>query len=309
MLGFPMPRSPMPRSPMPRPFSPARVLTVLALAAALSLVPGARSLFAGTTDEAAPAVAPSGGAVTEPAGETPGGGTPGGETPGGAPAAPAAPVEKAQGDGGDWTLWHIMQLGGWMMYILYAISIITVALIAFHFLSLTRGNVVPAPFVAKVRDMLEAKRFTEAALYCSQHRSAIASIVSVGLENSSRKRVFVIEAMGSEGSRQAARLWQQISYLTDITVVAPMCGLLGTVTGMLWTFRSLHGGGGLGVGQVNLTGLAGGIFQAIITTVAGLIIGIIAMVFYTLFRSMVQSLVVSLEETSDRLADLIARGE
>lgn len=299
MLGFPMPRSPMPRS-----FSPARVLTVLALVAALSLVPGARSLFAGTTDEAAPAVAPSGGAVTESAG-----GTPGGETPGAAPAAPAAPVEKAQGDGGDWTLWHIMQLGGWMMYILYAISIITVALIAFHFLSLTRGNVVPAPFVAKVRDMLEAKRFTEAALYCSQHRSAIASIVSVGLENSSRKRVFVIEAMGSEGSRQAARLWQQISYLTDITVVAPMCGLLGTVTGMLWTFRSLHGGGGLGVGQVNLTGLAGGIFQAIITTVAGLIIGIIAMVFYTLFRSMVQSLVVSLEETSDRLADLIARGE
>jgi biopolymer transport protein ExbB len=281
------------RSPTPRLPIPARLLPILVCLVALAVLFGARSLVAGTTDETAPrTTTPSAGTVTE------------------APAEPAPAAEQPEGNGGaEWSLWHIMQLGGWMMYILYAISIITIALIAFHFLSLTHGNIIPSPFVAKVRDMLEKKRLSEAAMYCAQHKSVISAIVSAGLENSSQKRVFVIEAMGSEGSRQASRLWQQISYLADISVIAPMCGLLGTVTGMLWTFRSLQTGGGVGVGQVNPTALAGGIFQAMITTAAGLIIGILAMAFYSVFRGIVQRLIVTLVLTSDRFTDLIARGE
>jgi len=284
----------MPRSPMLRSPSLARFLPALVLVVALVLWLGAAPLFAGTDGETPPATTtPTDGTVTE--------------TPA-TPAQPAAAEPEGNGEQ-EWTLWEILRLGGWMMYILYAISIITIALIAFHFLSLTHGNIIPAPFVARVRDMLEKKRLSEAAMYCAQHKSVISSVVSAGLENSSKKRVFVIEAMGSEGSRQASRLWQQISYLADISVIAPMCGLLGTVTGMLWTFRSLQSGGGVGVGQINPTQLAGGIFQAMITTAAGLIIGILAMAFYSVFRGMVQRLVVTLEETSDRFADLIARGE
>ena len=97
--------------------------------------------------------------------------------------------------------------------------------------------------------------------------------------------------------------------VADISVIAPMCGLLGTVTGMLWTFRELAYARGLGVAQVNPTDLAGGIFQAMITTAGGLVIGIVATGFYSVFRGMVQRLVVSLEETSDRFAGLISRGE
>ncbi|MBN1918191.1 MAG: MotA/TolQ/ExbB proton channel family protein [Verrucomicrobia bacterium] len=284
-----MPRPPLPGSPIP-----ARFLPVLICLVALALLFGARSLVAGTTDEAAPTTTTPGGTVTE--------------TPTAPADAPATGEPEGNGEP-EWTLWKILQLGGWMMYILYALSVVTIALIAFHFLSLTPGNIVPAPFVAKVRDMLEKKRFSEAAMYCAQHKSVVSAVVSAGLENSSQKRVFVIEAMGSEGSRQASRLWQQISYLADISVIAPMCGLLGTVTGMLWTFRSLQSGGGVGVGQVNPTQLAGGIFQAMITTAAGLIIGILAMAFYSVFRGMVQRLIVTLEETGDRFADLISRGE
>jgi biopolymer transport protein ExbB len=146
-------------------------------------------------------------------------------------------------------------------------------------------------------------------MYCSQHKSVVSSVMRAGLENASKKQVFIIEAMNSEGSRQASRLWQQISYLSDVSVIAPMCGFLGTVTGMLLCFRDLAYARGLGVAQINPTDLAGGIFQAMITTVAGLIIAIVATAFYSVFRGVVQRLTISLEETSDRFADLIARGE
>jgi len=268
----------------------ARLPRFLALLVLLAVLCASAPLFAGTSAEPAPA----GPATSEATGEEPG-----------ATAAtqPEQPEEEQP------SLLDIIKLGGWMMYILYAISIVTIALIAFHFLSLSPSNVMPAPFVAKARGMLEKKRFSEAKMYCEQHKSAISSIIRAGLDNATKKRVFLIEAMNSEGARQASRLWQQISYLADISVIAPMCGLLGTVTGMLWTFRELAFAKGLGAGQINPIKLADGIFQAMITTAGGLIIGIVAMAFYAIFRGTVQRLVVTLEETGDRLADLISQGD
>ena len=269
---------------MPRVFSPGRVVWFFGVV--LMLLVGSGALLAGTAPEGEPTEAPPAEEMT-------------------VSAAPSeeAPEEEAP------SFLDIIKLGGPVMWVLAVLSFITIALVAFHFLSLTPANVMPQPFVAKVRDMLEKRRFSEAEMYCRQHKSVISSVVRSGLENASKKQVFLVEAMNSEGSRQASRLWQQISYLADISVIAPMCGLLGTVTGMLWTFRKLTYARGLGAAQINPTDLAGGIFQAMITTAAGLIIGIIATAFYSVFRGMVQRLVVSLEETGDRFADLIGRGE
>jgi biopolymer transport protein ExbB len=277
---------------MPRPLVPARLFSVLMLILAAALLVVACPGHAGAPAGSAEAPATAGGTDKAPA-----------EVTEEAPAPEKAPAKETP------TLWSILEMGGPVMYVLYALSLVTVALIAFHFLSLSLSNVMPAPFVAKVRDMLEKKRFSEAAMYCAQHKSAISSIARAGIENASKKHVFLVEAMNSEGARQASRLWQQISYLADISVIAPMCGLLGTVTGMLWTFRELAYARALGAGQINPVELAGGIFQALITTAVGLPIGIVATAFYSVFRGMVQRLVVSLEEASDRFADLISRGD
>ena len=276
---------------MPRLHWPARTVDAWALITVLILLLTSAPAMTGEPAEPPSTDEPATGTVEEEA-----------STPA-APSAEETPKEEAP------SLWKILKLGGWMMNILFALSVVTIALIAFHFLSLTPANVMPPPFVVKVREMLEKRRFSEAKMYCSQHSSVISSVVRAGLENSSKKNVFIVEAMNSEGSRQSSRLWQQISYIADISVIAPMCGLLGTVTGMLWTFRKLSFAKGLGAGQINPIALADGIFQAMITTAGGLIIGIAATAFYSIFRGMVQRLVVSLEELSDRFADLIARGE
>lgn len=274
---------------MPRPLVPSRVFPLVMLIAAAVLLLAVWPAYGGEVAEPSPG-------STEVA-------TPTEETVEGPTTETTSEEERGE------SIWSILDAGGFMMYVLYALSLVTIALIAFHFLSLSASNVMPAPFVAKVRSMLEKKRFSEAAMYCAQHKSVISSVVQAGLENSTKRRVFLIEAMSSEGARQSSRLWQQISYLADISVIAPMCGLLGTVTGMLWTFRTLAAGGGLGSGRIVPVDLAGGIFQAMITTAAGLVIGIVATAFYSIFRGMVQRLVVSLEETSDRFADLIAQGD
>ena len=122
-----------------------------------------------------------------------------------------------------------------------------------------------------------------------------------------RGRDAVVEAMQSEGQRQASALWQRISYLADIGVVAPMVGLLGTVLGMMHLFMGMRES--LAIGGFKPTELAGGIFEAIVTTVAGLIIAIIATGFYAYFRGVVQRMIVNLEEISLSYADLLEGGQ
>jgi biopolymer transport protein ExbB len=88
-------------------------------------------------------------------------------------------------------------------------------------------------------------------------------------------------------AEQAARLFRRIEYLSVIGNIAPMVGLLGTVTGMLLAFKQVADTeGSAGAAQ-----LAGGIYQALVTTVTGLIIAIPALGAFALFRSRVDQLV------------------
>ena len=114
--------------------------------------------------------------------------------------------------------------------------------------------------------------------------------------------------MASEGARQASSLWQRISYLNDIAIIAPMLGLLGTVVGMLDSFLAITYRGGTTVGTVNPAALASGVATALITTVGGLIVGIIATIAYAYFRGVVQRIVITMETRGSQFADIIEQG-
>ncbi|MEM7397023.1 MAG: MotA/TolQ/ExbB proton channel family protein, partial [Verrucomicrobiota bacterium] len=110
----------------------------------------------------------------------------------------------------------------------------------------------------------------------------------------------VKELIEGEGNRQAVLLQNQIQYLMDIGVIAPMVGLLGTVIGMLDAFNVVA----LDFKTVTPQLLAAGVSKALITTAFGLIVGIPAMAFYAFFRGRTSKLLSTLEIAS---ADLLTK--
>ena len=134
--------------------------------------------------------------------------------------------------------------------------------------------------------------------------SSLAAIADTALVYQPRTVVapeLLKEFIEGEGGRQASNLQNQAQYLLDIAVIAPMVGLLGTVTGMLQAFNAVA----LDLARARPMTLAGGVAQALITTIAGLIIGIPAMGFYAYFRSRVARLTALLEQASAEILTLL----
>ena len=100
------------------------------------------------------------------------------------------------------------------------------------------------------------------------------------------------EVAEAEASRQANILTRQISWLSDIGAIAPMIGLLGTVWGMMKTFKELADGNFEGAKNM---GMANGIYEAMITTAGGLVLAIPSMLAYVFFRSRIQKHITNME--------------
>jgi biopolymer transport protein ExbB len=104
------------------------------------------------------------------------------------------------------------------------------------------------------------------------------AIISAGLRARGSGTQIMIDAMKSEGKRTSAGLWQRLSLLNDVVLIAPMLGLLGTVIGMFYAFYDVN----RSIESINA--LFDGLGIAVGTTVVGLIVAILAMVFYTTLK-------------------------
>lgn len=201
---------------------------------------------------------------------------------------------------------QIIETGGWLMYVLGGMSVIGLALILYFLLVLRREQVIPRRFLDGVRSLVREGRLVEAQNACRADSSAIAAILGAGLEYVLRTKKtdagLLREIVEGEGGRQATIIQNQTQYLLDIAVIAPMIGLLGTVMGMLTAFNAVA----LDLAKAKPMLLAGGVSQALITTVAGLIVAIPAMMAYAYFRGRTSRLISDLEKTSaDLLTSLI----
>ena len=202
---------------------------------------------------------------------------------------------------------QILGFGGWLMYPLFGLSMLGLALIIYFAVVVREEQVLPRRFVTMLRDLLVAGRFVEAQSACRTHSSAIAAIMGVALDYRLRTtkpdHQVMTAIVDGEGSRQAQMIQNQIMYLADIGGIAPMIGLLGTVIGMLRAFNVVA----LDLAKAKPMLLAGGVSQALITTVAGLLVAIPAMIAYAYFRGRTSRLISDLEKTSADLLTLIVK--
>ena len=208
------------------------------------------------------------------------------------------------------TLAQVIRMGGWLMYLLAALSVLGVALIVYYALVLRLRNIAPPAQALRLRELLKERRGRDARDLCAREPTALAAITAAGLdfrkENPAAPPGMLKEILESEGARQAGRMQNMIHYLLDLSAIAPMVGLLGTVIGMLRAFNSVA----FDLAKARPMELAAGVGQALITTIAGLIVAIPAMMAYAWFRGRVIKLTGRMEgAATDLMAILENRGE
>ena len=208
------------------------------------------------------------------------------------------------------TLMELLQMGGILMWVLAGLSVLGLALIVYYAVVLRLNNIAPTAQAMRLRELLKERRGREARELCAQQPTALAAVAASGLdflkENPSVEPDMLKEIMESEGARQAGRLQNMIHYLLDLSAVAPMVGLLGTVIGMLKAFNNVA----FDLAKARPMELAAGVGQALVTTIAGLIVAIPAMMAYSWFRGRVIKLTGRLEGAStDLLAILDSKEE
>jgi biopolymer transport protein ExbB len=227
-------------------------------------------------------------------------------------ATAAAATEPAATDealGQSMTIGQIIQAGGWIMYVLGGMSIAGLALVIYFFVVLRQEKVMPKTFVLELSRLIAAGDVEQARLSCRNQPSPIASVALSALDYATRTRqpepTMLKEIIEGEGSRQAAEIQNQTTYLLDIGVIAPMVGLLGTVLGMLTAFNAVA----LDIARAKPIYLAAGVSQALVTTAAGLLVGIPAMMFYAYFRGHTGKLIGRLETVSADLLTQLIQGK
>ncbi len=195
---------------------------------------------------------------------------------------------------------------GWVMGLLFALSVFFVMLVIVYLLTIRRGAVVSSGYMATADALLRKRDYLGLLAVSNRHGEAIARVVQKILDfttkNPGADLAQVREIAETEGTRVASSLNNRVTYLADIGMIAPLLGLLGTVLGIIRSFGAL----GADLGTARYVLLSKGISEALVNTCAGLAIGIPAMMFYAYFRGKAQKLISELESATTHVLALLS---
>ena len=178
-------------------------------------------------------------------------------------------------------LFEILKAGGKVGLVILLLSIAMVALIVEHFMTIRESAIMPPALGDQVREQLMQGQANNALHLCENSPSMLSSVLSAGIHEADGGWSAVEKAMEDSLGDQSARLYRKIEYLSLIGNIAPMLGLLGTVLGMIFAFKEVAAT----QGAARAADLAGGIYQALVTTVMGLIVAIPSLAAFAIFRN------------------------
>jgi biopolymer transport protein ExbB len=196
------------------------------------------------------------------------------------------------------TLFETIKSGGPIEWFIILLSIAALALIIENFVTMKVENYLPQDLMMDYEELLEAQNFEEAMSISETDDCMLSRVFSAGLIKQQAGFDAMYDSMTDAASAEIARLQQKIGILALIANVAPMLGLLGTVTGMIIAFNII-------ATQTNPTpgDLAGGISQALITTCTGLIVAIPVSASFFFLRGRVSRIATELAVISSDFLD------
>ena len=174
-----------------------------------------------------------------------------------------------------------------IMIVLILLSIVSVYMIVDQAMALRKKELVPADLVENVRQLLAQGKLKDADQACRERPCPLSFVLVSGMSELEYGWPAVEKALEDSTAEQSARLYRKLEYLSVIGNIAPMIGLLGTVTGMILAFREVA----LSQGTAGAGALASGIYSALVTTVCGLVIAIPSLAAFAIFRNKIDEII------------------
>ena len=212
------------------------------------------------------------------------------------PAPPAA-VEKS--------LLDLFNAGGALMWPILLCSIGTIAVGVYCFLQINQRKMMPKALESAVSQYMQQRDPNAAYQLCQASPNVFANTMSsallkVNFERDLANKASMEQAAAETLMQEEQRLMIWINYLNVFATIAPMLGLLGTVTGMIQSFDQLA------AGRSEPADLAGGIGEAMLTTAGGLIVGIPAMFLFFYFRNLLQVAIGNIQKSVTFMIDVLS---
>jgi biopolymer transport protein ExbB len=186
------------------------------------------------------------------------------------------PIEKM-------SLFQLIRKGGIVGFLIILLSIVALGLVIDYSITIRRSKIAPPKDVAVLNKLIQDRKFQDIKNLNQEKGSFFSQVVIAGLKEVDTGYETMIKAMEDTSEALSAGIARKIEHLNVIGNISPMMGLLGTVIGMLRCFNEIA----QVTGAIEPKQLAGGIFEALITTCMGLIVAIPALYFFAIFKNRV----------------------
>jgi biopolymer transport protein ExbB len=197
--------------------------------------------------------------------------------------------------------WELVLKGGWIMIPIFLLSVIAVYIFVERFFAIKRASKIESRFMDQIKDNIHNGRIDSARVLCRSNDTPAARMIEKGISRIGRPLSDVNTAIENVGNLEISKLEKGLPTLASVSGGAPMLGFLGTVMGMIQAFYDMASAGS----NVDVSLLSSGIYQAMVTTVAGLIVGIIAYFAYNILVARVESVVFKMEGATSEFMDLL----
>jgi biopolymer transport protein ExbB len=196
--------------------------------------------------------------------------------------------------------------GGAIGVVIWIISVLTLALIIEHFISIRRVNILPEDAREEIRGLFEAKQYREAIDYTEGNPDVLSFMIHSALVEAPHGYGAMERAMEEAAEERTSKLMRKIEWLNLIGNIGPMLGLFGTVWGMILAFQKIAQSKG---GNVQPTELADSIGLALVTTLLGLAVAIPALAVYAVMRNRIDALTSEAIIVGDEMINVFRPGK
>ncbi len=213
-----------------------------------------------------------------------------------------AASEQAQAVGKELSIWELTKAGGWwIMGPLAVLSVIAVYIFVERFMALMKASKDESSFMNDIKDLIISGKVDAAKDLCDNQDSPLSKMIKKGIARIGRPLPDINQAIETVGKLEVSKLEKNVAILATVAGAAPMIGFLGTVIGMVRVFFDMANGGN----SLDINLLSNGMYQAMVTTIAGLIVGIIGYIAYNIIVARIEKVVFILEARATEFMDLL----
>ena len=198
-------------------------------------------------------------------------------------------------------LFDLVLKGGWIMIPIALLSVIAIFIYIERFFIIRKAGKEDKSFMDRIRNYIHNEKIESALDLCKTTNTPYSRMIEKGITRLGRPMADVLVAIENVGNMEISKLEKGLPAVATAAAAAPMLGFLGTVTGMVTAFFDMSNAGS----ALDISILSKGIYEALVTTVAGLIVGIIALFIYNHLVSMVDSVVHKMEAKTMDFMDLL----